>query len=935
MPKRMEEDEAEWESRREAILNLYLHQDRPLHDVIQMLADQGFQRTTPPGIELSTPPSTPLAEDVELTDEQEKHMGSLQVADKAIVLDAEDIQLPEHTDAPLIRQLDISASTVHVSTAISNPNSASETWLRVVTSPSPQFTEPWTKPFLFSKPAYDSSREMTFSRQTVAPPDTSLQTQVCLSQRHSIPKLASHVHPLLHYVLSIQTNTEEILNNLTRRTKDNDHTLFLQSLLVSQTLDTELKHFAQKFLVEATIAGDLPLVERLVGVGVDINARSAQGGDMEVLREVTALQMAVYNRREDLIKYLLCHGADDWRARYRGANGWVEGSVLDIVMEMGSQSEWRVEDPGQNDMISSSILEVLLTFRSRTKDQPVRILLRATRLAVLRNRMDLVRILFRHYPALLEEARSEPWLLLEAAATTDSVTMFETLISMGLDVNSTDLRGYGSVMASAAQHSNMQLITYPLQIAAWNGHAGIARMLIDHYADVNAKSSEDALLLPALDSKRTPIWSSVPKHQTPIRIAFERDHPKVFKVLSENGATMVASYSDEGLAVLCDAIVQGNTKLAEHLLIEGASKLSRHTIREGSRALVLAVRHENSSMIDILLRAGFCPYDTVDPESEGLEDLDDRHMFFTRESPFEVALEHQKTDPLRKFLAFSPEVLDKEQRTARYRQLSAAYASALCSENSILENAILLETDLNPDKIDRIMGVNYVEQRLHFALQHAAMSKRYAKVERLLDAGAMPNSPNTFTADVGRIWTPLQYAATHDNVSIVKKLIAAGANVNAPAAFIDGMTALQSAAINGNSEMLELLIKAGANVNAPPGGYNGRTALEGAAEAGKYDIAVYLLITGADIRGRDNLNYRRTIYRAWKNGCIELADMAQEWKITQYGPQDCKKITEVVESITSEELDFASGDAMREYSSQMLDYDSEEEEDNVEFSAED
>jgi hypothetical protein len=340
-------------------------------------------------------------------------------------------------------------------------------------------------------------------------------------------------------------------------------------------------------------------------------------------------------------------------------------------------------------------------------------------------------------------------------------------------------------------------------------------------------------------------------------------------------------------------------------------------------------------MIDILLRAGFCPYDTVDPESEGLEDLDDRHMFFTRESPFEVALEHQKTDPLRKFLAFSPEVLDKEQRTARYRQLSAAYASALCSENSILENAILLETDLNPDKIDRIMGVNYVEQRLHFALQHAAMSKRYAKVERLLDAGAMPNSPNTFTADVGRIWTPLQYAATHDNVSIVKKLIAAGANVNAPAAFIDGMTALQSAAINGNSEMLELLIKAGANVNAPPGGYNGRTALEGAAEAGKYDIAVYLLTTGADIRGRDNLNYRRTIYRAWKNGCIELADMVQEWKITQYGPQDCKKITEVVESITSEELDFASGDAMREYSSQMLDYDSEEEEDNVEFSAED
>jgi hypothetical protein len=46
--------------------------------------------------------------------------------------------------------------------------------------------------------------------------------------------------------------------------------------------------------------------------------------------------MAVYNRREDLIRYLLCHGADDWYARYKGAKSYVDGSILDIVMEMGS-----------------------------------------------------------------------------------------------------------------------------------------------------------------------------------------------------------------------------------------------------------------------------------------------------------------------------------------------------------------------------------------------------------------------------------------------------------------------------------------------------------------------------------------------------------------------------------------------------------------------
>jgi hypothetical protein len=45
MPKRLEEDELEWELRKDAIVALYLHQDRPLNEVMQALADQGFSRT--------------------------------------------------------------------------------------------------------------------------------------------------------------------------------------------------------------------------------------------------------------------------------------------------------------------------------------------------------------------------------------------------------------------------------------------------------------------------------------------------------------------------------------------------------------------------------------------------------------------------------------------------------------------------------------------------------------------------------------------------------------------------------------------------------------------------------------------------------------------------------------------------------------------------
>jgi ankyrin repeat protein len=853
----------------------------------------------------------------------------------------------------------------------------------------------------FTKVMFDFAWATFLSKNAVTPIHASLQHQLHSTQQNLIKKLTGHMDPLLLDVLSNQT-PEGIFNTLIRRTKHQFNLECLRGLLLSLALNVHVKHFAENLLVDATIDGNLPLMEALVDSGVDVNARSSQEGAGDSAdRKVTALHMAVYNRREDLIRYLLYHGADDWYARYKGANGYVDGSILDIVMEMGSLHEWTIDRPDQITTISCSILSVLLTFRSRTKDQPVQVLLRASRLAVLQNRIDLVHILFCHYPALLIEARSKPWLLLEAAATIHGTALFHALLSMGLYVNATDPRGYGSVMASAAAHSNMPLISvllaahvdinglafghgeqdegdtdiavsekklsgihglgalhiavlngnerlirlllfhaananqccriYPLQIAAWNGREDIVRLLIDHFADVNAITSSYSL-----ESGFSPEGSGrapIPTDLTPFRIAVLRGHTKVVEILSRNGATLVAGHPDEGLAVLCDAVAHGEVTLVKRLLAQ-ATAMSRLTIRGGTRAMVLAARSQNNYIMEMLLEASFSPFDPIDPGCKGLEDIDDRHMFHSRESPFEIALEHKSTHQVRRFLSFPSEGLDKEQQLSRHRQLSAAYASALCSENTTLADAIL-EAGLDPDRIDQVMGSNYVQQRLHFALQHAAMSKHYDKVERLLKAGADPNSPNASTADTGRVWTPLQYAAADDNISLVKKLIVAGADVNAPATAIDGATALQSAVIKGNTELLELLVKAGANIDAPPGDYNGRTAIERAAEAGKHDVVNYLLEAGADIKGRNNTNYRRTIYRASKNGYAQLAFNIQEWKILQHGRQDCETIAKVMESMTPQELDFANEAAMMDYEARMRDYDSLDEEDVDESMAED
>lgn len=45
MPKRSEEDESEWTIRKNDILNLYVEQDKPLSEVIRVMASQGFAKT--------------------------------------------------------------------------------------------------------------------------------------------------------------------------------------------------------------------------------------------------------------------------------------------------------------------------------------------------------------------------------------------------------------------------------------------------------------------------------------------------------------------------------------------------------------------------------------------------------------------------------------------------------------------------------------------------------------------------------------------------------------------------------------------------------------------------------------------------------------------------------------------------------------------------
>jgi ankyrin repeat protein len=453
---------------------------------------------------VSTPPSSPNADDVQPFEKLEKHADSLPACADANT-DSEEAPSSEQDFALSLRHRALSPPVeLPVTVVISRPSGSEMISQRNITVPrfectfsipSLQSSAPDTSSISFSKLMYEFVWAAFFSKDVFTPVRSSLQQQLHLTPQNPIKDLTSRMDPLLRHVISNQTNPDRIFNTLIRRTKDENDLLFLRGLLVSKALDVNLKHFAEKLLVDATIDGNLPLMEILVDAGVDVNARSIQEGAMDSGdRKVTALHMAVYNRREDLIKYLLCHGAHDWHAHYMGfAGGDIHGSVLDLVMEMGNLHEWTMNRPEQNVLISRSILEVLLTFRSRTRNQPLGMLLRASRLAILNDRIDMIHILFRHYPILLKEAQLKPWLLLEPAATIRGTALFEELLSMGLDMHAIDSRGYGSVMAAAASLPNMQLMTYFL--AEHVDINGVAYGLGPSYDNENGTLSNDRLTL--------------------------------------------------------------------------------------------------------------------------------------------------------------------------------------------------------------------------------------------------------------------------------------------------------------------------------------------------------------------------------------------------------------------------------------------------------
>lgn len=795
----------------------------------------------------------------------------------------------------------------------------------------------------------------------------------------SLSKNVSHIDRDLIELAAEKLNSEKAVMITMSRAQNQDGLQALTYLLnlSAAASNTSLRNFAQRLFTAAVVAGNLCLVETLLDSGVNANTRmrlsagsNGQNSDEINLNffrmhdrfsgsNVTALQIAVYNRREDMIRTLLRHGANDWHAQIQGSTGYVSGSILDMVIGLGNHEEWMVGKDEEIRSISYNILETLLHHGSGLIPGAQNMFLRALRHAVLQNRPDLVRLLCKYCSSLLEIAKTRPWMLLEAASTLETPQMVDYLIEMRFSITSTTPDGLGSVVAAAAKHSNASLIDHLLRMnanvdgMAFGVHSSIdrqesANVLEEKLEDIrgltalhialqnNNETLTRLLLYHGADPTRCCMWQF--EHHSmlcPVQLVASCSNPRLRKMLFETGAdgnrivrktfehikTKEASIETcrtaYWLDVVCDAILDGDLLRVEQLLADAKSLVIEHNSQHGIRALVLATRQQNHDLTRIILGAGNNPFDRLDPGIEGLEDLDERIAFLDHESAFEQAVKLGQRTIIKAFVMFSTERLDKEQQISRRRQLATAYASAICDEDTELES-VIRASNFDLKGIDQIMGPHYVQQRLHFALQHAAATEQYDKIERLLMAGADPNSPNRKPADTSGVLTPLHYAVKHENIGIVGKLLQAGADVNTPPYLIEGRTVLQLAASIGNLAIVDLLLDAKADVNAPPAAYKGRTAIEAAAEHGHFPIFHRLLGCGADIKGRDFLNFRRLFYRAEMNGHNALQGVAL-MELRMRGVD--LSVVHRWKSITKNELDFASEAAKQEYEALLREYD--------------
>ncbi len=338
----------------------------------------------------------------------------------------------------------------------------------------------------------------------------------------------------------------------------------------------------------------------------------------------------------------------------------------------------------------------------------------------------------------------------------------------------------------------------PLFQAAKNGQLRVVAFLLDHGADVNARSG-----IPIGQDGAT--W-------TPLLAAANSGHKAMVELLLSRGADVNASAFPVGSAL--NTAARNNFQVVVEVLLAHKANIDATDMENNQRhaPLYWAVKNGNTSMVKLLIAKGA---DVNARTSSG-------------ETALHVAAEQGNQEILRSLLDAKADVTVKT-----------------VEGNTPLHNAA--RSNL-PDNIRLLLAagadVNARNEIGQTPLVVAVQRRWIDAAKELLQAKADPNletKPEYFSGG-----TPLHFATENDDADMIKLLVASHANINARDR--TETTPLFPAVVNGRSKAVVALLEAKADPNVVRTSKDRErwTPLHYAAEKGKVEIVEALLQHGAN-----------------------------------------------------------------------------------------
>jgi ankyrin repeat protein len=353
----------------------------------------------------------------------------------------------------------------------------------------------------------------------------------------------------------------------------------------------------------------------------------------------------------------------------------------------------------------------------------------------------------------------------------------------------------------------------PLHLASRDGHAGVARVLLEHGADV---TTQDVDML------------------TPLHLASGRGHVDVARVLLEHDANANA-HDAEGWTALHHASRSGFMDVTLLLLDRDANARAKDV--DESSPLRLASAHGQVDIARVLIKHG------ADVTAQDAE----------MSTPLHLASGRGHVDIVRVLLDCGADAnaQDAEGWTPLHQASGGGYVEVarLLLEHSVHTSARNLYKSIRPPLASGHGHVDIPEaDGSSWTPLHLASQEGHLEVVRLLLARGENRDPDAKNENQQ---TPLSLASSNGRLKVMEFLLEKGADSNSHDR--QKRTPLHGASENGHFDVIFLLLERGTDVNAKDSHL--WTPLHMASKTGNFTVVVELLDHGADANSQDDLGW--------------------------------------------------------------------------------